>query len=210
MSFRYPDGTSVFEKFCLRVDPGRSVAIVGASGSGKSTLVNLILGFLLPQEGVVYPGLLCQSKRGVAYVPQDVFLSEGTLLENVALGCNSLDVDESWFQQVMSIVELTNWVETNSILGKAHLQSGGHGVSGGQRQRIGLARALYSKPRILLLDEATSALDSITELAVLKNLFFHAKEKGITIVFITHRDTPVAFCDTKIQLRDGHAPKRGD
>lgn len=200
--FWYADGKSVFKDFSFRMAPGDSVAVVGASGSGKSTLINLILGFLQPQAGTVYPGILSHGRSGVAYVPQEVFILEASILENIALWYDQKDFDEVWFQQVLSIVELSGWVDSNPQGYEKLLHSDGSDVSGGQRQRIGLARALYSKPEILLLDESTSALDSITESVVLKNLFLHASERGITILFVTHRNAPLAFCDTKIDLSD--------
>lgn len=202
VSFWYSDGSPVFEDFSLQVPPGGSVAVVGASGSGKSTLINLILGFLPPQVGTVYPGILSQGNAGVAYVPQEVFIMEASILENIFLGYDEKKFNEAWFEQVLSIVKLSDWVDSSPLGYNKLLHSDGSGVSGGQRQRIGLARALYSKPEILLLDESTSALDSITESAVLNNLFSHAKAKGITILFVSHRDAPIAFCDTKIDLSD--------
>jgi len=169
LSFFYPDSTRhALKDVSLSITPGTLTAITGASGSGKSTLVDLILGFLQPTTGsVLVSGADPVVARAVwpgkiAYVPQDVQIFEGSLLENITLGTSG-EFDEA---------NLANCIESSGLL--EDLEELSHGIntligerglklSGGQKQRLGIARALYGNPKLLVFDEATSSLDPITE-----------------------------------------------
>lgn len=200
VSFNYAKGATVLHDFHLEVHPGEILGIAGPSGSGKSTIINLVLGFLSPSQGSVFPGGLSQSHLDVGYVSQDIFILDGTVEENIALGLNDDLVNRDWLREVIDIVELSSWLACLELGTESLLRSDGNGVSGGERQRIGIARALYHKPKILILDEATSALDSETEKAILEKVFEHVKSHGITVICVSHRKAPLAYCDRIVSL----------
>ena len=178
----------------------------GYSGVGKSTLFNLLLGFLKPTGGQIYidqteltPEVRVSWLQKVGYVPQDVFIFQGTLAENIALGCK--EVNRERILQLLEQVSLGKWLQTldkgiDTVLGEA-----GGRLSGGQKQRIGIARALYKDIEVLLLDEATSALDNHTEKEVNETLC-HLKQmyEQLTILSIAHRESSLAYCDRVITL----------
>jgi ATP-binding cassette subfamily C protein len=191
VSFSYPDGNLAISNISLNIKEGEYVGIIGPSGSGKSTLVDLILGMYNPKTGSIKisslkPDEVIKEFPGaIGYVPQEVFLVEGTLKENVALGYEVDEIEDSQILESLESAQLGDFLLSlpNGMYSK--IGDGARGISGGQRQRIGIARALLSKPSILILDEATSALDFETEkdfLQVISNL-----EENCTILTITHR-----------------------
>lgn len=206
VSFSFSDGTSVFQNYSMSIQKGERIGFCGVSGSGKSTLFNLLLGFYQPQEGRV----LIDDKelnhsthsdwlRQVGYVPQDVYILQGTLAENVAMGQS--DVSEDKIKEVLCLSCLLDWAE--SLPNGIHTQMGeaGSRMSGGQRQRIGIARAIYKSPEVLFLDEATSSVDTQTEQEInqtLQSLSDNCKE--LTIVVIAHRESSLAFCSRIISI----------
>jgi ABC-type bacteriocin/lantibiotic exporters, contain an N-terminal double-glycine peptidase domain len=175
VSFSYTDrGVTdpVLRDISLTIEPGQTVAFIGPSGAGKSTLVDLILGLHEPSSGQILcdgvpPKEYRAAKPGViGYVPQKPGLVSGSVRENVALGLRPKEVDEEALVQALEQAEIAEFVDSlpqgvDSSLGH-HVDS----LSGGQIQRIGLARALYTKPRLLVLDEATSALDAEIEASI--------------------------------------------
>ena len=205
LSFHFPDGTQVLNNFCLQIKQGERIGIQGASGAGKSTLFNLLLGFYAPTQGSICidgKQLTTYNRSGwhklVGYVPQEIFIVQGSLAENIAMG---LPIDEEKMKRVLSQVQLAQWAETlpqgiNTSLGEY-----GSRLSGGQKQRIGIARALYKEAEVLFFDEATSALDNQTEQEItdaLQQLSEHHKE--LTLIVIAHRDSSLKFCDKIITL----------
>lgn len=176
------------------------VGLVGSSGSGKSTLIDLLLGLLIPQDGNLYIDGICitstnrrawQDKLG--FVPQSIFLSEGTVAENIAFGIPVKDISLEQVNKALTLANLTELVEqlpdgVNTKVGERGVQ-----LSGGQRQRIGIARALYHEAEVLVFDEATSALDGITEKIVMNAIHEFSGQK--TIVMIAHRLKTVEKCD---------------
>lgn len=209
ISFRYTENAqSVIEDFSLTIRQGERIGLRGASGAGKSTLMNLLLGLYAPDKGeILIDGIkLDQTTRrkwqnSVGYVPQSVFLLDSTLLENIALGVPSEEIDRERVMEVLKMASLTEFVERlpdglDSSIGEA-----GCRVSGGERQRIGIARALYKRPDILFFDEATSSLDRTTE----QSINFSIEElsrnnRNITIVAIAHRETSLEYCDRIINI----------
>ena len=197
----------VIDRVSLTVDSGGYVAIVGPSGAGKSTLVDLVLGLLSPDSGSIFiegapPQEFFQESPGsVGYVPQRPGIVSGTVADNVALGVEAIEIDEARVWDAIWKAELSDFVESlpagiNSDLGP-HADS----LSGGQKQRLGLARALYSRPRLLVLDEATSALDAQTESSVTESLL---KLRGdVTIVVVAHRLSTVQNVDEAFVIVDG-------
>jgi ABC-type multidrug transport system fused ATPase/permease subunit len=189
---------------------GSTLALVGSTGSGKTTLVDLILGFLPQQDSDIQlancqPSRLIQLNPGiVSYVPQDIPVLNGTLAENVSL---SLDLNQKDLWDSLTMAQFDGFVKTlpdaeNTIIG-----DNGMKLSGGQRQRLGLARALYTKPKLLILDEATSALDAMTEANIAESLGeLHGK---ISIILIAHRLSTVRTADKILYLENGRALAEG-
>ena len=168
LSYTYPEGKRVLKEFDCTIRKGEYIGIRGSSGIGKSTLFNLLLGFLKPDGGEIrIDGVLLSAEnrklwhRRIGYVPQGVFILDGTLAENVALGC--CDISKEKVKRILRQVRLDEWVDELPLGIDTLLGESGARLSGGQKQRVGIARALYKEADILLLDEATSALDTATE-----------------------------------------------
>ena len=196
------------------VNAGESIGIIGASGSGKTTLVHILLALLNPKKGErFFNGDILTDKgieawrKHIAYLPQQVFLVNGSLKSNVALGINNVDIDEEKVKtsleraQLLGLTnELSNGIET--ILGE-----GGVRLSGGQRQRVSLARAFYHERDILIMDESTSALDNETEREIINEI---QRLKGsITLIVVAHRLTTVSHCDRIYRLKQGRVISMG-
>jgi ABC-type multidrug transport system fused ATPase/permease subunit len=208
VSFTYP-GRSIpaISGIDLRILPGSSVAIVGSSGAGKTTLVDAMLGVIKVSEGRILisgksPEDAIQDSPGaIGYVPQNCQLINGSVRENIALGYTASDYKDKDFQNVMRIAQVSSFVE--SLFDGLDSQVGDRGtrLSGGQRQRIGIARALFSNPKLLILDEATSSLDGTTESEITSSL----KElKGkVTTIVIAHRLATVREVDVVIYMQEG-------
>lgn len=206
LSYAYPEGTEVLKDFCCTIRKGEYVGICGESGRGKSTLFNLLLGFITPDKGTIriddkpFADMPRQEwHRRVGYVQQEVFVLDGTLAENIALGCRS--VDKERVAEIVRLVRLDAWVDELPQGMDTPLGEGGGRLSGGQKQRVGIARALYKKAEVLLLDEATSALDNETERAVNEMLLGLMREcRGLTVLTIAHRESSLAYCHRIIRL----------
>ena len=208
LTYAYPESPNVLENFNCRIAKGEYVGWSGSSGIGKSTLFNLLIGLLSPTSGTIRidgTPLTAENRkawlRHIGYVPQEVFIFNGTLAENIALGCKQTDRER--IKEILEKVSLNDWVSTlpeglDTTLGEA-----GGKLSGGQKQRIGIARALYKEADVLFLDEATSALDNQTEKEVNETLM-HLKEnyQGLTILSIAHRESSLAYCDRIITLEN--------
>lgn len=207
LSFAYPDGEEVLKDFSCTIHKGEFVCICGESGIGKSTLFNLLLGFLTPASGEIrIDGTLLTEEvraawhRRVGYVQQDVFIMDGTLAENIALGCRHTDYDK--VRKVLGLVRLDTWADGLPQGMDTPMGEYGGRLSGGQKQRIGIARALYKEADVLFLDEATSALDKDTERAIHELLLHLIKHhNGLTILAITHRENLLACCHRVITLK---------
>lgn len=206
LSYTYPEGKRVLKEFDCTIRKGEYIGIRGSSGIGKSTLFNLLLGFLKPDGGEIrIDGVLLSAEnrklwhRRIGYVPQGVFILDGTLAENVALGC--CDISKEKVKRILRQVRLDEWVDELPLGIDTLLGESGARLSGGQKQRVGIARALYKEADILLLDEATSALDTATECEInemicgLRNDYW-----GLTVLSIAHRESSLAFCNRIITL----------
>lgn len=211
VSAGYGDRT-VVHGLTLEVPAGRTVALVGPTGGGKSTVLKLVLGFVRPTAGELrFDGVpvaaadLDAVRRRVAYVAQDPFLTDGTVLENVAYG---LPPDVGRARDALAAAEALGFVDqmplgVHSAVGERGLQ-----LSGGQRQRIALARALYREPALFVLDEATSAVDNETEAAIHRSLARAAR--GRTTLVVAHRLSTVRHADAIHVLVDGRVVESGD
>lgn len=206
LSYAFADGHWLFRNLNWNIRRGEWVGIRGASGSGKSTLFNLMLGFLQPREGtILIDGCELNQQNRVAwhqivgYVPQEIFIADGTLLENIALGqaCPNRKKAADVLQQV----QLGEWLQSLPEGLDTRLGENGSRLSGGQKQRIGIARALYKDARILFFDEATSALDSRTESEINQALYRLSEyHHDLTIIIIAHRESSLALCDCILDL----------
>ncbi len=205
ISFHYEIGKDVLKEINLEIDRGEKVAFVGESGSGKSTLVDLITGLYKPTSGkVLLDGVelseenVVSWRREIGYIPQSVYLFDGTVSENVVFG---LDVDVNRVDEVLKQARIYEFLQTkegrDTLVGE-----GGVKLSGGQKQRIAIARALYSNPSILVLDEATSALDTETETAIMNEIY--EVSKGLTLLIIAHRLSTIEKCEKVFKLDSGN------
>ena len=206
LTFSY--GENVLKFGTHKISKGEYVGISGYSGVGKTTLFNIILGFLKPLEGeILIDGipLDASNRKGwlkhIGYVPQEVYIFNGTLAENIALGYKDIDTEK--VNKVISMVSLKEWVGSLADGIQSNLGEGGSKLSGGQKQRIGIARALYKGATILLLDEATSALDNRTEKEI-NNMLSDLKTQlpELTILSIAHRESTLAYCNRVINIEE--------
>lgn len=205
--FYYSDkDTFKFLNLNLVIKKGDRVGIIGKSGSGKSTLIDLILGLIEPKSGKIRIDNfdLKANRRSwnkmTGYVPQEIFLTDDTILQNIGLGFENKDLD---INKIFELIKICNLEKTiagfsngiNTMVGER-----GSRISGGQKQRIGLARSLYRNPSFLILDEATSAIDKDNELEILSKIF---EDKNKTILMITHRKDALKFCNRIIKIENG-------
>jgi len=214
ISFAYPNSDRrALNQISLEIKENSSFAIVGPSGSGKSTLVDLILGVISPQQGELSvfglePKRMQSLEPGkIAYVPQSVYLTSGSILENVGLGIDRANIDPDRVLSALKKVHLDFWV--NSLSQGIHSTVGERGsrLSGGQKQRLGIARALYQDPLLLVLDEATSSLDAESEHEISASI--ESLKRKITTIIIAHRLSTVIKCDQVAYLNDGALVSQG-
>jgi ABC-type multidrug transport system fused ATPase/permease subunit len=215
VSFRFPNsGTDVLRDLTFRVHPGERVAIVGPSGAGKSTLCDIFLGLLSPTSGTAFVGgqlaaaWVNENPGKVSYLPQEVTLINGTLLENVCLGIERAEIDWDAFSRAVRRAQLSELIDQLIDGIEADLGVNGQTLSGGQKQRVGLARALYTEPDILIMDEATSALDAETEFEVMKAL--GSLVPHTTVITIAHRLSSIRKFPRVIYLENGRVLGDGD
>ncbi|MBT8408403.1 MAG: ABC transporter ATP-binding protein/permease [Alphaproteobacteria bacterium] len=193
----------------LTISAGERIGIVGSTGAGKTTLVDLILCLLHPQSGQILvdgaplAAANCKAwQRSVGYVPQDIFLADASIAENIALGIPPDQIDMDRVRQSARIAELEGFVTTDLPDGyQTEVGDRGVRLSGGQRQRIGVARAFYHDADLIVFDEATSALDNLTEQEVMKSLNAFGGTK--TVLIVAHRLSTIRECDRIIVMKDG-------
>ena len=197
----------VLQNTSFSISRGARVGIVGKSGSGKSTLADLLMGLLTPNEGKIYVDDQELNKHNlrsfqnlIAHVPQDIFLTDASVAENIAFG---IPGDQINFEQVRRaaidahLLEVEQWPDGfNTSVGERGIL-----LSGGQKQRIGIARALYKKAEIIIFDEATSALDNATEAVVIEAI--NSLPKNITLILIAHRLSTLEKCSKILEVIDG-------
>lgn len=209
VSFSYNDSTvEVLKQINYRFERNKSYGILGNTGSGKSTLLDIIMGLLSPTSGDILIDdvpLTNVNKRQwqskIAHVPQHIFLTDNSVLENIAFGLPRAEIDINRVKKAAEMAQISSVIEKLPQKYETLIGERGVRLSGGQRQRVGIARALYKQAELLVLDEATSALDSETESLVMKTIQ-HASER-ITILMVTHRLTTLKKCDKIIEFKDG-------
>lgn len=198
----------------LAVAEGEFLAIVGPSGSGKTTLVDLMLGIVSPFEGCVSisdhsPGEAIRLwPDKIRYVPQDVQLVSGSILENIVWPENPSVISEIEIRNLLEIVELNTWIDSLDEGIYTKINSLGSNLSGGQKQRIGIARALFAAPQILFLDESTSALDAQTEREIIEKILLNMK--SLTRVVIAHRISTIREADKIVYIDNGRVRAVGN
>jgi len=214
VSFNYPDSkNSALSNIDLTINAGDFVAIVGPSGAGKTTLVDVLLGVLEPVDGEVRISNLSpleaisKFQGSISYVPQDVMISNSSIKENVALGFpNDSYVDEMVVEALLA-AQLNEFVLPGKKIRNTFVGDRGSSLSGGQRQRLGIARALFTKPKLLVLDEATSSLDGKTEADISASI--QALQGKVTVVTIAHRLSTVRNADQVVYLEKGKIVFKG-
>ena len=214
VTFRYPEAQGdALKRISLQIERGKAVAFVGSSGAGKTTLVDLLLGILNPTSGqICIDGKDVQENlRGwqarLGYIPQQIYLSDSTIANNIAFGVPEEKVSLNQVIEVARIAQLDEFVHSlpqgyDTVIGESGVR-----LSGGQRQRIGIARALYHAPDVLVMDEATSALDNKTE-----RFFMEALQQlraRYTIIMIAHRLSTVKECDELFMMENGKVTAQG-
>ena len=210
LGFQYPSSEAAsLQNISLTIPAGSTLGIVGPTGAGKTTLVDLFLGLLTPDTGeirvdgtLVTPENIRSWQADLGYVPQDIFLVDASVAENIAIGRKPEDIDHAKVREAARMAQILEFVETQMPQGFA-TPVGERGVrlSGGQRQRIGIARALYNNPGIIVFDEATSALDNLTEQEVVRAINDLSGTK--TILLIAHRISTVRDCDQILVMERG-------
>ena len=206
--------TKIIKEISLEINQGQSVGIIGKSGAGKSTLIDLILGLINPVAGEIFidnkqlKNNIKNWQKLIGYVPQDIYLLDDTIKNNIAFGLNEHDIDHENVIKCIKLAKLDVFV--NSLPEKENTIVGNRGVkvSGGQKQRIGIARALYNNPRVLVLDEATSSLDTENEREIMDEVY--VSSKGRTLIIITHRHSSVFKCDIVYLLDKGKIIDKGN
>lgn len=216
LTFHYPgaDSPSLYN-ISLRIPARSSLGIVGTTGAGKTTLVDMILGLIYPSRGrlavdgeTVTMANLRSWQKNLGYVPQDIFLTDTTIAENIALGVPKSQIDYKQVVRCAKSAQLDSFI-TQELPDCYETAVGERGIrlSGGQRQRIGIARALYNNPEVLVFDEATSALDTVTEQAIMDAIDMLSHQK--TMIFIAHRLSTVRNCDNIVLLDKGRIKAQG-
>lgn len=213
VDYKYDDTEKyVLQDVSFEIPKGKSIALIGTSGGGKTTTVDIILGLLAPVRGkVLVDGIdIADNMEGwqsqIGYIPQNIYLTDGTIKENVALGIPEEDIEEAKVWKALEEAQLKTFVEEMEKGLETEVGERGVRISGGQRQRIGIARALYRNPQVLVFDEATSALDNETEKEVMRAIDgLHGNK---TIIMIAHRLSTIENCDMVYKVEKGQISRQ--
>ncbi len=212
LNFKYPNTDKfVLENVNFEISKGNFVGFIGKTGSGKSTLINIIIGLLSPDSGaVLIDGIdisnnLRNWQKLIGYVPQHIYLTDDTILKNIAFGISDVEIDYKKIEIAIEQAQLIDFIynlpdRLNTIVGERGVK-----LSGGERQRIGIARALYHNSPVIVLDEATSALDVRTESELMKSI--NSLHKIKTIIIIAHRLSTLEQCANVYELSEGKLEK---
>lgn len=206
--YNYPKNKNfVFSDLNFQLNKFESIGLMGESGSGKTTLINIITGLLRPTKGEILLDdkktlnfQLYKSNQIIGYVPQQTYLLDDTIKNNIAFGQNEKEIDEKFMENIIELVELKKLLEKvsnglDTVIGEKGIK-----LSGGQIQRIGIARALYVKPSLLILDEATNAIDDSTEKKIFSNL--DTVKRKFTSIMVAHRKSSLVLCDNIYEIQN--------
>jgi ABC-type multidrug transport system fused ATPase/permease subunit len=214
VDFSYPGSDKkALDGINLEIESGSIVALVGPSGGGKTTLVDVFLGILKPDFGSVLVSNLSpidainQSPGAISYVPQDVSIIDGSIRENVAMGFPLHVATDERVNRAIQIAGLTDFVSSLPRGLDTQVGENGAKISGGQRQRLGIARAMFTEPKLLVLDEATSALDGETESKIAESIL--GLKGKVTVIMIAHRLSAVRDADQVIYVEEGKLIAKG-
>lgn len=210
LSFSYDKKVEVLNNFSLDIHKGDFIGFRGESGSGKSTLFHLLLGFIQPDRGGIYiddveltPERQTAWRNKIGYVSQQLFMIEGTLLDNIAMSSEKEIIDRARVEYAVRLASLDTFIKTMPQGIDTLVGEGGCLLSGGQRQRLGIARALYKQAEILMFDEATSSLDETTEHAINDAIVRLSEEcPGLTLLVISHRSESLAVCRKVVDIQE--------
>lgn len=212
VNFRYGTRNLVLENINVCIKKGEKVAFVGESGSGKTTLSKLLLHMYTVESGEILINgnniediQIEKLREKIAYIPQETFLFSGSILENLSLGMDCVDMNE--IIEASKMAQAHEFINNLPLRYETRLEENGANLSGGQRQRLAIARAMLKKPDILILDEATSNLDSITERALDRTIQEFAQD--MTTIFIAHRLSTIKNCDRIFVMEKGRIIESG-
>lgn len=215
VSFQYkPELPSVLNGIELTIPKGARVGFIGSTGSGKTTMLDIIMGLLSPGNGsLLVDGIKVDDlnrrswQEHLAHVPQNIFLSDASIAENIAFGITKEEIDLERVKNCAKQAQLSDFIGKLPQGLQTLVGERGTRLSGGQRQRIGIARALYKKADVIIFDEATSALDSKTEEAVMRSI--EELSPHLTILIIAHRISTLENCSVVVELREGKIYRSG-
>jgi ABC-type multidrug transport system fused ATPase/permease subunit len=203
--FKYPKNNNyALKNINFKINFGDKIGIIGKSGAGKTTLINIILGLIKPTKGNIFMGknkinlFNFSFKENIGYVPQDTYLLDDKIVNNIALGVASHSVDKKKLVNVTKYANIYDYIMTLPNKFETKIGNNGYRLSGGQKQRISIARALYFNPKILILDEPTSALDSKTSFNIVDKIYKNFKD--ITIIVVSHKKSALVNCNKIINL----------
>ena len=209
ISFKYPSNKNlIIKKLNLEIKKGEIIGFIGKTGSGKSTLFDLFMGILDPLEGsLLVDGRIINENNikswfnSISHVQQDIFLTDNSILENIAFGVPRNLIDIEKVKRCAKLAEINQFIDSLPNSYQSLIGERGVKLSGGQRQRLGIARALYKDAKVIFFDEATSSLDEVTEKTVMESLY--GLGKNLTICIIAHRTSTLNQCDRIIELEKG-------
>ena len=215
VSFHYPNNEkSSLKDISIEIPINNTVGIVGPSGSGKSTIIDIILGLLIPAKGnvLIDNQILTKDNIGdwqnnIGFVPQDIFLSDGSIKENIAFGIPVERIDDSKIERAVKLSHIDDFIKDLKNGVETFIGENGVKLSGGQKQRIGIARSLYNDPQVLVFDEATNSLDGITEKNIMDSIDEFSGKK--TIIIIAHRLLTLKRCNIIYLIENGQIVDQG-
>mgnify|MGYP001198689436 CR=1 FL=1 len=215
IEFAYHESNKpLFFDLNLRIKKGSRIGFIGPTGCGKSTLLDIIMGLLSPSSGkILIDGIKINDlnksawQSQIAHVPQDIFLADATISENIALGTPKKDINFNKIEECVKQAQLSEVISNLPQKYNTNIGERGIRLSGGQKQRIGIARALYREATLIIFDEATSALDSATETDVMSSI--DSLSNNLTLLMIAHRISTLKNCDFIVELSEGRIEKIG-
>jgi len=197
----------VFKNLNYSFLKGKRIGIIGETGAGKSTFTDILMGLLEPDKGSIYIDKIKLNninlrswQKQIAHVPQNIFLTDGTIYQNIAFGVEEDEIDDERLKNAAKNAHLDKFVRTLSYGYKTNIGETGIRLSGGQKQRIGIARALYKKAKIIIFDEATNSLDGETEKLIMDTIY--RLNKDLTLIIIAHRLSTLSQCDEIIEIKN--------